>query len=391
MRALLRLHTPAAACALAASAALASSASSEPSAAGRPLFRFGVIADIQYCDCDDASNFAGTEIRKYRGTLEQTRRAVEHWNALREPSAACILNLGDIIDGQNAGGYGAGLTFDGPQSEAALGRVCGALSACKAPIYHAVGNHELYNFDWAGLRARLQMPEAGSVVTEGGSDAAGADAAAALRPVSWQPCKGWTFVLLNAYAVSMEQPRALPIYRAAAELLQRHNPSCYEAVVAGKSGVNFFAGIEDPRLLRYVPFNGGLGEAQLAWLREEVRAAVARDDRIVVLSHLPMYEPAASARTLLYDADEALALLQAEGGGRVVAVLAGHLHRGGYAADESGIHHVTLQSPLNYRDSFGHVDVHADRLELIGAPGGEFISRTLPFPAKAARCPASAL
>jgi len=232
MRALLRLHTPAAACALAASAALASSASSEPSAAGRPLFRFGVIADIQYCDCDDASNFAGTEIRKYRGTLEQTRRAVEHWNALREPSAACILNLGDIIDGQNAGGYGAGLTFDGPQSEAALGRVCGALSACKAPIYHAVGNrrssnaplsctlprrsrrhgpsgnHELYNFDWAGLRARLQMPEAGSVVTEGGSDAAGADAAAALRPVSWQPCKGWTFVLLNAYAVSMEQPRA---------------------------------------------------------------------------------------------------------------------------------------------------------------------------------------
>lgn len=142
---------------------------------------------------------------------------------------------------------------------------------------------------------------------------------------------------------------------------------------------------------------------------------MARDDRIVVLSHLPMYEPAASARTLLYDADEALALLQAEGGGRVVAVLAGHLHRGGYAADESGIHHVTLQSPLNYRDSFGHVDVrttrrettgthqdtsmtrprpvqvHADRLELIGAPGGEFISRTLPFPAKAARCPASAL
>ena len=44
---------------------------------------------------------------------------------------------------------------------------------------------------------------------------------------------------------------------------------------------------------------------------------MARNDRIVVLSHLPMYEPAASARTLLYDADEALALLQAEGGTRL--------------------------------------------------------------------------
>ena len=27
-----------------------------------PLFRFGVIADIQYCDTDDAANFAGTEV-----------------------------------------------------------------------------------------------------------------------------------------------------------------------------------------------------------------------------------------------------------------------------------------------------------------------------------------
>ena len=109
----------------------------------RPAFRFGVIADIQYCDCDDASNFAGTEVRKYRGTLAQTRRAVEHWNALSEPAAACVLNLGDIIDGQNAGKYGAGLAFSKPQSEVALTRVGDELACCRSPLYHAIGNHEL--------------------------------------------------------------------------------------------------------------------------------------------------------------------------------------------------------------------------------------------------------
>ena len=51
------------------------------------------------------TNFAGTETRKYRGTLAQTHRAVEHWNSL---DLKFVANLGDLIDGQNAGGYGAG-------------------------------------------------------------------------------------------------------------------------------------------------------------------------------------------------------------------------------------------------------------------------------------------
>ena len=48
-----------------------------------------------------------------------------------------------------------------------------------------------------------------------------------------------------------------------------------------------------------------------------------------VLTHLPIYAPAASTRTLMYDCDEVLRILHEDGGGRVVAVLAGHLHRGG--------------------------------------------------------------
>ena len=62
----------------------------------------------------------------------------------------------------------------------------------------------------------------------------------------------------------------------------------------------------------------------------------------------------------------------------MVAVLSGHLHRGGYAVDGSGVHHVTLNSPLSHEDCFGYIAVFDDRLELVGS--GDMKSRTLPFP-----------
>lgn len=91
-----------------------SDASVAPSRGVRPVFSFGVIADIQYCDCDDATNFAGTEHRKYRDTLRQTELAVASWN---QAKVNFVVQLGDLIDGQNAGGYGAGLSFSEPQSD----------------------------------------------------------------------------------------------------------------------------------------------------------------------------------------------------------------------------------------------------------------------------------
>ena len=195
-------------------------------AADELLFRFGVIADIQYCDCKTAGNFAGTEQRNYRGALAQVKRAVGQWNAL-SPRPLFVAQLGDLIDGQNAGGYGyefyarlnlgfsipiarrlqqgsrargrsatcpdaaapggkwrvrgsgrrtliqfnplfchilrygAGLQMAVPESESAFGVVTGLLAECAAPILHVVGNHELYNFDWAGLKQRLNRRDVG--------------------------------------------------------------------------------------------------------------------------------------------------------------------------------------------------------------------------------------
>ena len=366
--------------------------------AREPQFRFGVIADIQYCDCDTATNFAGTEVRNYRGTLAQAQDAVALWNSM---GVQFVVQLGDLIDGQNAGGYGAGLKFEEPQSEQALSRVASALAGSDAPIYHAIGNHELYNFDWKGLVARLQLaPGAGcngaewtvaraqaglgKAAAATGEDEAGPGKAAGATGedfyYSWRPAAGWTFVMLNAYAVSVEQDAHSPGYREAATVLARRNPRCFDALMSGRTqGINFFEGLERDEDLRYVPFNGGLGTQQLKWLRAEVRAASERGDRIVVLTHVPLLAEAASPRTLVYDSEAALEILHDEGRGQVVAVLAGHLHRGGYACDSAHIHHVTIRSPLSFERCFGYMEAYPDRLELVGSGEEGLQSRTLRF------------
>ena len=60
-------------------------------------------------------------------------------------------------------------------------------------------------------------------------------------------------------------------------------------------------------------------------------------------------------------------------------MLAGHLHRGGYACDGGHIHHVTIRSPLSFERAFGYVEVYPDRMELVGSGEQGLPSRTLRF------------
>jgi hypothetical protein len=61
----------------------------------------------------------------------------------------------------------------------------------------------------------------------------------------------------------------------------------------------------------------------------------------------------------------------------VVAVFAGHQHSGGYHLDECGIHHITVESPLECAKgqyAFAGVLVYGDRLHVLG--NGRVPSRT---------------
>ena len=336
----------------------------------RPLFRFGLIADVQYADIEDASNFAGTSHRTYRATLETVRLAVKRWNEQSDPAPCFVAQLGDLIDGQNAGKYGQGLSFaDAPRSASSCDRVLNALGAVAAPIYHAVGNHELYNFSWDELRSRLNG--AGVRGKHVGTD----DSAARHFHFAFRPVEGWLFIMLNPYEVSMMGEEGSAARAQARALMEQRNPN---SIATGQGAVNYFEGLVGADQ-RYVPFNGGVGDEQLEWLVEELRTARSRRERVVVMTHLPLDHNAASHRTTAWNCDDVLDVLHSEGRGNVVAVLAGHHHRGGYALDEFGVHHVTVHSPLeNGVGCFGTVDVHSDRIELVGS--GDLPSRSLVLP-----------
>ncbi|MBC8872757.1 MAG: protein kinase [Planctomycetes bacterium] len=89
-------------------------ASEDPS---EPLFSFGVIADVQYCDADPTMN------RYYRKGLERLEQCVQDFNTRK---LAFVVQLGDLIDKDLA-------SFDD---------VVPVYEKLKAKQYHVLGNHD---------------------------------------------------------------------------------------------------------------------------------------------------------------------------------------------------------------------------------------------------------
>lgn len=85
--------------------------------AQQPLFSFGVMADVQYCDCEQA----GT--RHYRSSPGKLQEAVDTFNT---KDIAFVVSLGDFIDRNFS-------SFD------TLNQITSRL---KVPLHHVIGNHD---------------------------------------------------------------------------------------------------------------------------------------------------------------------------------------------------------------------------------------------------------
>ncbi|KAG8459289.1 hypothetical protein KFE25_014134 [Diacronema lutheri] len=306
--------------------------------------RFGVIADVQYADADDGTNFARTVKRHYRGALVQLTRAVAYWNDEPEP-LAFVANLGDVIDG---------LCAKLGQSERALDDVLSrfrrVVTAEGGGVVHLKGNHELYNFpDVEELGKRLDGLAGSPEYCSFGLSPAGAVGAARSGSVR--------VIALDPYQVAMMSPSE-QVRSEARRMLAQHNPHNVE----GEG--NWAVGLASDKR-HFVPYNGALGTPQLQWLAAELRDAAALGQRVVVLAHTPLHPHACGGSTMPWDYEDALRVLRDEGGGGVVvAVFAGHDHTGGYAQDAGGFHHVTFQSPLNLGESgdcYGIVELDCER------------------------------
>lgn len=69
----------------------------------KPVFSFGVIADVQYADADDGSDFHQTVVRRYRNSLHIVNKAVDDWLEQEQRLGypiQLLAQLGDLLDGR---------------------------------------------------------------------------------------------------------------------------------------------------------------------------------------------------------------------------------------------------------------------------------------------------
>uniref|UniRef100_A0A7S4R3V2 Calcineurin-like phosphoesterase domain-containing protein n=1 Tax=Ditylum brightwellii TaxID=49249 RepID=A0A7S4R3V2_9STRA len=310
-------------------------------------FTFGVIADVQWANKEDGSNYAKTVRRCYRGAFTTLCNAIQWWKDLPTPPLF-IAQLGDLIDGVNA---------QSNESDAALQRALAEFDKIDCDTYHLVGNHELYNFN------RTQLAQA-AWLKHGNAEY-----------YSFTPHDNWRIIVLDPYQLSLmgldaNDPRRIQ----SVELLAKENPN----VDPSGAGGDWFVGMENAGYKRrFVPYNGGFGSTQLSWLTEELADAGQCKQRVIVLSHVIVHPKACGGGTMAWDYEEALQILydhnsqreDDEDGGGVVAVMCGHDHSGNYHCDEYNIHHITYCSPLNKGEdgnAYGLVHVSDTQLEIRG-------------------------
>lgn len=157
----------------------------------KPLFRFGLISDVQYADIKDGHSFHGTP-RYYRASLAGLRRAVTAW---QQQEVEFAVQCGDIIDGFNPK----------EQSETAMQTVLDEFAKLQKPVYHMIGNHCLYNLPRKRLNECLSIHSKASYY-------------------SFSPHKAWRFVVIDGYDVSMlGWPEGHPLHTEAKAILDEKN------------------------------------------------------------------------------------------------------------------------------------------------------------------------
>ena len=266
--------------------------------------RFGLIADIQYCDCETRGS------RFYRNSIEKLKFCIDRFNNER---LEFMVNLGDLVD---------------RDTDKNLGAVLAVLNKFNGKVYNTSGNHDYDGVtDNEALYAQLGMPSAYYSFV----------------------AKGWRFVFLNTNEVSSYTTPLADELDAMMKQIRESN---------GMNGE---------------PYNGGASKKQLKWLENELASAEAKKEKVVVLSHHPIY--AAPGLTALNDRD-ILALLSASS--CVKAVISGHHHPGDFGT-YNNIPFITTEGMVETEkeNAYGIIELTDKRIVLKGS--GRTRSYNLPL------------
>lgn len=263
------------------------------------LFRFGIIADPQYAPFPPKPG--GT--RYYANSLWKLDEALKKFN---DEPLEFVATLGDIIDRH----------WD------SFGDVLPIYDQLEHPNFFVLGNHD-FEVGQDYLRA---------VIRTVGLEKSYYDF----------PGGGYRFLVIDGNDVSTFAPPAGdPRLEIAAERLARLTE----------------AGAENAQ-----SWNGSLSDEQFAWMEERLGAAQQAGEKVIVLSHYPVY-PANIHN--LWDSERIVDLLTSHD--NFVAFFNGHNHAGNYGAIGNQ-HFVNFKGMVETPDqtAYATVAVHDDRIEITG-------------------------
>lgn len=237
--------------------------------------------------------------RHYRLSLQKLREAVD---GLNRPRPDFVVNLGDAID-EDHRSYEAVLPI---------------FRELKAPLLHVLGNHDYAVGDeWkTGVPARFGLEDTW------GSFRAG----------------GWRFLRLDGNEISLfAHPAGSPAWRRAREVRAAFSPEPAD-------------------------YNGAISSRQLAWMEEEIGAARAAGERVVIFCHYPIWPE--NPHNLWNWREVGDLLLDHRR--TVAAWMNGHNHAGGHA-ERDGVHFLTFRGMVDTTENaWAEVRLSARQIEVIG-------------------------
>ena len=119
--------------------------------------------------------------------------------------------------------------------------------------------------------------------------------------------------------------------------------------------------IHQGKYIDQATYNGALGNAQMTWLKNELKQAENKAEHVILLCHFPVFP---ADEHVLWNSTEVLELISSYR--CVKAWLNGHNHAGGYA-EYQGIHFITFKGMVDTEEnSYATVQLQENQLRVTG-------------------------
>jgi 3',5'-cyclic AMP phosphodiesterase CpdA len=124
----------------------------------------------------------------------------------------------------------------------------------------------------------------------------------------------------------------------------------------------YLASLKAEKAINAMEWNGGIGNGQLSWLKNELDKAVKGNQKVFIFCHFPVFPVNAHN---LFNYNEVLKLLEKYN--NIIAWINGHNHAGNYG-NFNMIHFVTLRGMVETEQSgsYSIIDVYSNKIWIRG-------------------------